>query len=173
MERPIAQIETIRGIVKHFNCDPNQAVIIGVRGFFSKENKINVYDDAIFLTSPRAFQSFNANTDPSYARTGIATLKSGLWKYKLGIHGLSKPKFLQYKALVQADQVTVMRQNKGPDTGWFGINIHKGSRSTTSSLGCQTIHPDQWSSFITSVESEMKIAKQTVIPYVLVDKLLG
>jgi lysozyme len=147
--------------------------MLGVRGYYRDSmgkvgvNDRGIYDDAIFLLSPNGHFAFNANTDPSVARDGIATLNTGIWRYKLGIHGLSKPKHLQYRALVQAAPVTVSRDNRPSQTGWFGINIHRGSNNSTSSLGCQTIPPAQWTAFIALVEQEMKRAGQREISYFL------
>lgn len=166
-----AEVESIlgaRGILA-------AVAIVARRGYYRDTmgrpgaNDRGIYDDAIFLVTPHAFAAFNANTDPSIARPGIAVLKPGVWHYKLGIHGLSKPAAQRYKALVQAAPVTVHRDGAGDDTGWFGINIHRGSRTTTSSLGCQTIVPDQWPAFIALVEQGLKRAGQTVVPYVLTE----
>ena len=149
--------------------------LVGVRGYYRDSmgqpgvNDRGLYDDALFLISADTFAGFNANTDPSVARRGIATLKPGTWRYQLGIHGLNRPASQRYKALVQAGPVTVHRDDTGDDTGWFGINIHRGSRTTTSSLGCQTLVPDQWPAFIALVEQELKRAGQTVVPYVLTE----
>lgn len=149
--------------------------IVGIRGYYRDSmgrlgtNDRGIYDDALFVVSPAAFVSFNGNVDPSASRPGIAVLQPGVWKYKIGIHGLSKPASQRYKALVQAGAVTVLRDGEGYDTGFFGINIHRGSNTTTSSLGCQTLPPDQWPAFIALVESEMKRAGQTTIPYVLTE----
>jgi hypothetical protein len=90
--------------------------------------------------------AFNANCDPSRTERGIARLCVGRWKYRPGIHNLSKdPKeHPHYEALVQAGHVTVDRGAGNLDTGFFGINIHCGGNTTTSSLGCQTIPPAQW-----------------------------
>lgn len=149
--------------------------ILGVRGYYTNtmgrfgENDRGIYDDAIFINSPQATVAFNANTDPSRHRKGIANLKTGIWKYKVGIHGLSKPKEQQYTALVQAAEVTVHRDGQGDDTGWFGINIHRGGYGTTSSLGCQTIYPDQWEAFIATVRDQMARHDQKVVPYLLIN----
>jgi lysozyme len=150
-------------------------ILLGVRGYYSKTfgdpgNDLNVYDDAIFLWSVNGHFSFNANTDPSILRPRVAKLKQGLWHYRLGTHNISKPKSQQYPALIQAAPVTVVRHNSGEDTGWFGINIHRGGRTTTSSLGCQTIPPNQWLGFYELVRTEMNRAKVSRIPYLLIDK---
>jgi lysozyme len=144
--------------------------LVGIRGYYHadhSDNQRGIYDDAIFLVTPQDFVSFNANVDPSVFRTGIAKLKAGVWMYQPGIHGLSKPKDRQYTALVQAAEVTVIRDGKGPDTGYFGINIHRGSHSSTSSLGCQTIAPQQWDAFISLVRRAINASGRAVIPYLL------
>lgn len=160
-------------IVKKFGvCD--KIVIVGVRGYYKKlmgggKNSRGLYDDAIFIVAPECYLSFNANCDPGAHRKGIATLRAGLWRYKLGIHGLSKPKILQYTALVQAEKVTVDRDGEGEEYGFFGINIHKGGINTVSSLGCQTIHPSQWPSFIETVKAQLKKHDQKTVPYILTE----
>jgi lysozyme len=50
------------------------------------------------------------------------------------------------------------------------INLHKGGTRTTSSEGCQTIHPSQWPAFVALVYSEMDRAGQKTIPYLLVEE---
>lgn len=150
--------------------------LIGRRGYYRDtmgvkgKNDRGIYDDAISLLTPTAYVTFNANCDPSRARPGIAVLNPGVWLYKLGIHGLSKPKSRQYPALVQAAKVTVTRDKRGEDTGFFGINIHRGGYTTTSSEGCQTIYPDQWAAFFELVKSEMTRHGLKTIPYVLTER---
>lgn len=150
--------------------------IVGIRGYYRRTmgdpggNDRGIYDDALFIISPSAFVTFNGNVDPSVHRRAIAVLQPGVWKYRVGIHGLSKPASQRYKALVQAAPVTVLRDGTGYDTGWFGINIHRGGFTTTSSAGCQTLPPAQWPSFITLIESELKRAGQTIVPYVLTEQ---
>lgn len=134
----------------HPNFIPPDFFITGIRGYYKNtmgkpgENDRKIYDDAIFLIGKDDFYAFNANTDPSAFRQGIANLKAGIWPvYKFDLH---KGKYL---ALCQrAGKVSVVRDGKGEDTGMFGINIHKGGLLTTSSLGCQTIPPNQYGSFI-------------------------
>lgn len=149
--------------------------LLGVRGYYLDSmgkkgaNDRGIYDDAIFIVGPGFYASFNANSDPSIFRKAVAVLKKGLWQYQIGIHGLSKPAHLRYKALVQAAKVTVVRDQVGDDTGYFGINIHKGGANTTSSIGCQTIRPDLWPAFISQIESEMKKTGQKTVPYLLME----
>ncbi len=149
--------------------------LVGIRGYYRDTmgqpgvNDRGIYDDAICLISQDTFVAFNANVDPSVHRRAIAVLQPGVWTYKLGIHGLSKPKEQQYRALVQAAQVTVHRDGGKADTGFFGINIHRGGRTSTSSLGCQTLPPDQWPAFIALVEAELKRAGVSELKYVLTE----
>jgi len=161
-------------------------VVIGIRGYYlntlgqSGKNDRNIYDDAIFIDSPSVTASFNANTDPSAYRKGkgvgaakgMASLKPGLWMaHKFGLH---KGKYL---ALVQRlGEVTVVRDGDPDyeDTGFFGINIHKGGFNGTNSEGCQTIYPSQWESFITLAQDQARRYfgdqwNKVVIPYVLFD----
>ena|SRR5436190_13112633 len=174
--RPLqTRAQTDALIAGRITIDPKHVYLLGVRGYYRDtmgapgKNDRGIYDDAIILRSPTSHVAFNANTDPSVARKHIAVLKAGVWMYQVGTHGLSKPKAQQYTALVQAGEVTVIRDQEGPDTGFFGINIHRGSVSGTSSLGCQTIFPDQCPAFIALVQSELKRAGQKIIPYVLVE----
>lgn len=62
------------------------------------------------------------------------------------------------------------------DVGNFGINIHKGGINMVSSVGCQTVPPDQWDEFYNLA---MKLAKSIhgesnwktpAYPYVLIEE---
>lgn len=149
--------------------------LVGIRGYYSETfqpsgNQRGIYDDAIILLSPSVHASFNANTDPSVYKNGIAVLKTGVHRFKKGNHGISKPGG-GYPALRPAnakEELPVTRDEEGDSMG-VAINIHRGSRNSTSSLGCQTIYPDQWDSFINLVYSEMDRYKQKTIPYLLVE----
>jgi lysozyme len=148
--------------------------LVGIRGYYLDsmgvpgENDRGLYDDAIILVHDGGYRAFNANTDPSIGRKGIAVLMPGVWWYKLGIHGLSRPKSRRYEALVQADEVRVTRDEEGESRGFIGLNIHRGATHGTSSLGCQTIHPSQWTNFIDLVREEMAKAGVKRIPYLLI-----
>lgn len=151
--------------------------VLGRRGYYrdtmgeAGKNDRGIYDDAIAIITPSAFATFNANCDPSAFRAGIASLKAGVWRYKLGIHGLSKPKDRQYLACVQAAPVTVKRDQTGEETGYFGINIHRGGYNTTSSLGCQTIYPAQWEAYIALLKNEVARYGVKTFPYALTERI--
>lgn len=145
--------------------------ILGIRGYFSKTfeptgNNRGVYDDCIAVVGIGEFRTYNANTDPSVPRKGVAVLKPGVWRYRKGKHKVSSP--LGYMALVQAEKVTVVRDGEGEDTGWFGINVHRGGLNSTSSLGCQTVHPLQWPEFKWLVYRQIDEMGLATIPYVLI-----
>lgn len=156
----------------------NGVFLVGRRGYYRDTmgkpgvNDRGLYDDAIFLLSDNAFAAFNANTDPSVWRKGIAVLQPGRYAYVVGTHNITKAKDRQYEALVQASGVDVLRDGatRPEKNVWIGINIHRGSRFNTSSEGCQTIHPDQWDAFLALVKSELIRAKQKYLPYFLTDR---
>ena len=151
--------------------------LVGIRGYYRDsmgakgKNDRSIYDDAIILVSPNVHAAFNANVDPgAYGKNpkigkGYASLKPGVYRYKLGRHGIRGGN--PYRALVQGNPVTVSRDGGEDETGYFGINIHKGSNRSVSSEGCQTIPPAQWPAFITMVETEMRRNNAKTLSYVL------
>jgi hypothetical protein len=161
-------------------------IVTGIRGYYKNTmgapgvNDRGIYDDALFIDTPSVTAAYNGNTDPSRYKKGrgtgenkgMAVLKPGAWfAHQFDLHNG------KYLALCQrAAVVTVIRDGDPPyeDTGWFGINIHRGSYNATSSLGCQTIHPDQWPSFIGLAVDQSKRYygqnwKQKIVPYILLD----
>jgi lysozyme len=141
-------------------------------------NDRGIYDDAIFVHSPSVFAAFNANTDPSVIRKGVGTgNKKGIACLDAGAYFVHKFDLHKNKYLALCQRlgsVTVTRDGTPSysDTGNFGINIHKGGFNTTSSEGCQTIHPSQWNSFIHLVEDQARRYfgtkwNKTCIPYIL------
>lgn len=179
--RPQKTWDQLKAILDEFGYQLTEPIIFGHRGYYLDDmgvpgkNDRAIYDDACFLMTPnRQSANYNFNTDPSRFRMGFGTdedtkgmakLNCGIWTYMIGPHK-------GYEALVQADKVTVTRDGKPPyeDSGWFGINIHRGGDGTTSSLGCQTIPPSQWSDFIMTVKQYMKQAGIKRIKYVLIER---
>jgi len=139
----------------------DRMVLVGIRGYFLDSmgkkgaNDRGIYDDALFWVDLKTgwFAAWNGNTDPSAYRRGkgsgskkgMASLNDGVWRYKPGIHNGSVP----HPAFRQAAPVGVTRDGDPPyqDTLDTSINIHRGGRSGTSSLGCQTVPPEQWDDF--------------------------
>lgn len=158
-------------------------ILIGIRGYYldsmgaKGKNDRGIYDDALFWVNRWTgfIASYNANVDPSGYRKGIgkghkkgmASLKNGVWDYQPGNHPLKNG----YPAYRQAAEVTVIRDGNPnyEDTGWFGINIHRGGVNSTSSLGCQTVPPAQWSDFKKTGDALLKAAGQKTFKYVLVE----
>jgi hypothetical protein len=163
-------------LIKDLNV-PEPVKLVGIRGYYEDsmgkpgENDRGIYDDAIFLITPIFFFSYNANTDPSIFRKGIATLMPGVHYYRKGKHGLRKPGG-GYDALRpdnREEALPVIRDGDTRPTKGIAINIHKGSYNSTSSEGCQTIHPDQWIKFIKEVYHSMDMEGQKRIPYILLE----
>ena len=175
-KRPGYTREQAKTLLSDFSLSREPVVLLGFRGYFRDtlgavgKNDRGIYDDAIIITSESCHATYNGNTDPSIYKTGIASLVPGKYLYKVGIHGISKPKDQQYEALVQAGPVIVSRDDGKTEEGWFGIDIHKGYNTTTGSAGCQTIAPGQWSAFIETIKQQLEFYKRKVITYLLLDK---
>jgi lysozyme len=153
-------------------------VLLGIRGYYLDTmgmvglNDRKLYDDAIILVSPRLHLAFNANCDPGAHRRGIATLLPGIHPYKRGLHGISRgPGYPALRPATPGERLPVWRDGMtGVYTG-IAINIHKGSRTSVSSEGCQTVWPGQWPEFIGAVRAELDYWSQKIIHYVLVDEI--
>lgn len=175
--RPQMGREEVERLLREVECSNYPVKLLGVRGYYKKtmgdpaKNDRGIYDDALFLVSPAVFRSFNANTDPSVHRQGIAVLKQGIYWYKIGLHGVSTPH--PYEALRQWSRVTVVRDGRGEQTDTaeapFYTDIHKGGFHTTSSLGCQTIYPEQWEEFLELTKKELNVYNQVLLPYRLLE----
>jgi lysozyme len=181
----------LNDFVGHLERD-DKWVLIGCRGYYESmaradRNDFNIYDDALFMCKIDEgkivyVESFNYNADPSREyRAGLAHLKCLVkgdkpYRYKPGKHGYNRPT-PPYDAFRQAGNVTVLRDGKNPgdkqipDTGNFAINIHRGGDGTTSSLGCQTLPPEQWLHFQISFYQHLKDAKMEDFPYILVERV--
>lgn len=157
-------------------------VLLGIRGYYKNsmgvfgKNDRAIWDDALIWVSPKGIQAFQANTDPSGYRKGtgkgsskgMAMLKAGVWLYKTGMHNGST----SHEAFRQYDEVTVIRDGIDgdyEDTGHLGVNIHRGGKISTSSLGCQTLPVQTWDAFKELGYSLIKEYKLKNFPYVLTE----
>lgn len=189
-EKPRLSASALRAMLQPLGIDrrAHPLVVIGIRGYYRDSmgapgvDDRGIYDDAIFVDTAQATAAFNGNTDPTGYRKGrgtdegtrgMASLNPGVWyAHRFGMH---RGKYL---ALCQsAGEVTVTRDGEPPypHRGSFGINIHRGGYATTSSLGCQTIHPAQWDGFINLARDQAlryfgKAWRRAVIPYVLLER---
>lgn len=158
--------------------------IIAFRGYYMDtmgvpgKNDRGIYDDCICVASNSVFMTFNGNTDPSRFRPatkdqqGVATLIPGVYPYRKGKHGIATHTDGGYWAFRPATKNEAVPVTRDGQTGTFegiAINIHKGGYGTTSSEGCQTIHPDQWNDFRDTVYDLMAQCNQDKILYVLAD----
>ena len=170
--KPRISADAVEKIVrKHGVTDP--VVLVGLRGYYARTmggpgNDRGLYDDCIAVLSPTVYATFNANTDPSVYSPGIATLLPGVHRYRKGRHGISRG--AGYPALrpaTKGEALPVTRDGRAGTTTGIALNIHSGGRTSTSSRGCQTLHPSQWPAFQKLVYAEMSRHQQSTIPYIL------
>lgn len=161
----------------------NPVVLVAVRGYYLDSmgkpgvNDRGIYDDAVFVVSPTTFTSFNFNVDPSIHRPGIASILPGVHWFRRGRHGISRDrpgKTVSYPAFRPAspnERLPVSRDGEVGRSKRDGVatNIHKGSRSSTSSEGCLTVPPAQWEEFYHLVGSEMKRHGVIEFPVILLE----
>ena len=143
MKAPFLSEQEVRDILAANGVDQSKVAVVGIRGHLGSKgaNTRRIYDDAMYIVSPRGVLGFRANTDPNGWRNGIATLQPGIHLYGTGRH---KGRL----AFRQCEHVTVKRDGQsGRMTGMYAINIHDGGANSTSSLGCQTLAPEQWGQF--------------------------
>jgi len=170
VRKPKLSAKDVRKIADRFginNLTHGRVSILAIRGYYKDSmgkvgvNDRGIYDDAMFVMLHGRVLPFQANTDPSAWRTGIATLKPGKWRFIAGKHKLNDRN--GYPALRQYGNMTVTRDNQKAQTGYFGINLHRGGSENTSSLGCQTIPAGQWDKFITAVYDALKVTDAEVM----------
>lgn len=180
--KPKITEERLRGIITPVLTakglpDFPSVLLVGIRGYYrdsmGKEgaNDRNIYDDCLIILSENVYATFNANTDPSPFQKGVATLCTGLHWYKKGKHGISRPGggYPAFRPATPDESLPVTRDGQPGISKGIAINIHSGSRNSTSSLGCQTVYPDQWTAFQKLLYAEMDRLKVTRLPYLLIE----
>lgn len=177
--RPKATREEVIAKITKAGFKSNDPVyVVGIRGYYlnsmgkAGENDLGIYDDAIFLITPSGCFAFNANTDPSREKPGIAKLCVGVHRYKLGKHGISKPGggYPAFRPATHDESLPVTRYGKSGIHKGIAINIHKGGYTTTSSEGCQTIWPDQWLEYYSKVTDALRKEGQKEFDYILIEE---
>ena len=168
MKTPKISREEIETIVSNSGVE-SDVVIVGIRGYYRDSmgkvgvNDRGIYDDAIFVLSPKKFQSFQANVDPSVFRKGIANLKVGVYKVVKWIHRG------KYAALQIVNDVVNRDGKTSDDSGRHGINFHYGSETQTWSEGCQTLPRSIYWRFLNLVYGEMQKYQLDSVQYILID----
>ncbi len=164
---------TLPELMKRVGKRPAEVFLVGWPGYYldtmgeKGKNDRGIYDDAIFLVSPSAYVTFNANVDPSVLRRGIATLEPGTHLYRKGPHGISRGNpYPAFRPATRGEALPVRRDGQAQPSMGIAINIHRGGWNSTSSEGCQTLPPSQWDGFQNLVYAEMDRYQQKTIPYV-------
>ena len=170
---------------------PYELNIIGIRADSTLPNR---FDDEIHVffkngSGKWIHYIFPATTDPGtywlqnpMSPQGTAILKQGQYKgsYQIGLHRG------KYYALVQSKPVTVLRDydrnaildfwNGKPETGMFGINIHRASVNGTTkpvdtySAGCQVFaNINDFNLFMQLCEKHKQLYGNS-FTYTLIDK---
>lgn len=176
--RPKRDKADVAAILEHHKIALSKACLVFIRGYYLDsmgkrgQNDINVYDDAAFLISPKIFESYNANTDPSFIiRDGraLAKLNLGVYQFYRGLHKGRYPALRAYPEGVVLDCT-----RNGQPSKCSAINIHKGGTvngrsGVTWSEGCLTIPAIQYPDWKARVWREMDAFKQHEITVILVE----
>jgi len=186
-----AIVNTLRFKTFQIYSRPYELNVVGIRANSTIANR---FDDEIHVffknsTGKWVHYIFPATTDPGtywlkspMHPQGTAILEQGQYKnaYQIGLHRG------KYYALVQRKPVSVLRdydrnalldfQNGRPDTGMFGINVHRASINGTTksvdihSAGCQVFANIQhFTLFMQLCENHRKLYGNS-FTYTLVDK---
>lgn len=88
MNKPNLTKEQALLLLQPFNLAA-KVIVLGIRGNLAQnKNQRGIYDDALFIVTPEIFKGYNANTDPSVTRPGVAVLQPGVYDYIKGLHGI-------------------------------------------------------------------------------------
>lgn len=179
----INDAETDMLVRQHFTAATEPVILlVGIRGYFLNTvgkagvNDINVYDDAMIVRHRGDnVATFNANTDPSKQRTGLAQLKVGVYQFYKGRH---KNRLDAFRAYPEGVKLPCTRETA--NGVWDGeaqfINIHDGGDSDTWSAGCQTlpgakskIYGNQFGAFRDLVYKLMDKEQALTVTYLLLE----
>jgi len=178
--RPHRDKARIEKVLSAVVWDGKSPILVFVRGHYldsmgdKGKNDYNVYDDSCYLIADgfKVFESWNANTDPSFARRGgrrLAKIDTGRYQFYKGKH---KNQYNALRAFPEGVRIPCTREGVASTAQY--INIHKGSTSTrgvsiTHSEGCLTIPDTQYGDFIARVYAAMDQADAKVIRVLLLE----
>jgi hypothetical protein len=196
--KPKAPRELVLGLAEakwaqdHPNLTFPTHLLVGVRGYRAesmgptKNNDVNIFDDAAFLITPSQFLSENINTDPTRygwnagAGKPMAVLQPGCWPFYPGPHKGVIPALRQFSIPeaklhnIPKDGKFVVKRTYAPndernylDEGYFAINHHYAGFNTTSSEGCIT-YP-RHTIFLPNVYNTAKDLKTLPFWFILLD----
>lgn len=165
---------------KHGTSPLPERFVLAVRGYYSETigepgNDISVYDDALFIVTPTTMTAWNGNTDPSrygwnpHADKFMARLKPGCWWFRPLIHRAKYQAFGQGGDLVTVERVKKDGTVAVTESGEFGINLHLGGVNGTSSEGCCTLPPEQWSDFRRTLNETLHLAGLKRFSFILIE----
>jgi hypothetical protein len=113
------------------------------------------------------------NSPPGSASSWSALRSCSGCCWSGGAAGISrKPPYVPYPALRPAtvgERLPVVRDGQEGTAWGTAINLHRGGRTSTGSEGCQTIHPDQYKAFLSTVYMEMARLRQKTVTYILTE----
>jgi hypothetical protein len=143
---------------------------MGKRG----EDDNNIYDDSCFLIADnfKVFESYNANTNPSFVKVGgraLAELNLGRYKFYRGLH---RGRYKALRAFPEGVHLPCTRNGVAATAQY--INIHKGSSNPRAkdvvwSEGCLTIVDTQYNDFVQRLWTAMDKAKQKIVEVIVLE----
>lgn len=159
----------------------NPLAVVAVRGLFSRTigapgNDLNVYDDGGYVVIPQGegkdpkVRTFNINTDSTRygwnagAGKYMANLHPGWWWMRRRMHRGKYWAFGQESDEVTVDRIDSSGKVRQTETGCFGIDLHPGGVSSTSSEGCQTVPREDWDELYTLIHNTVGNKR---FPYIL------
>lgn len=159
-------------------------VLLFIRGHYLNgmgivgKDDLNIYDDSCYLVGSdfRLFESYNANTNPSFVRRrgrALAQLNLGEYRFYRGKH---RGRYDALRAFPEGVKLPCTREGK-PSTAQY-INIHKGGTNPNAtdrvwSEGCLTIPDTQYPDFISRVYTEMTRASVSTIQVILLENRIS
>ncbi|MFZ9272061.1 MAG: hypothetical protein ACO24B_01455 [Ilumatobacteraceae bacterium] len=178
--RPHRDRDRLIRVLVNLGISANLPVLVFIRGHYLDsmgergKNDINVYDDSCYLIADNfgTFESWNANTDPSFVRRGgrnLARINLGQYDFYQGLH---RGKYNALRAFPEGVRIPCTRDGVASTAQY--INIHKGgtnprSVNVTHSEGCLTIPDTQYGDFISRVYDAMNRARQKTVKVVLLE----